>query len=268
MVFGPKVPPGVREFKESSPPGVKLASGKMVGVEGLLRWNHPTRGRISPARFIPLAEDSGIMSVIGNWALRKALSDAAMWQADGLALPISVNLSAAQLKLTDLSQVIERALSDFALDPSLVCLEISESTAMHDTQYTTSVLNELKALGVRLALDDFGTSYSSLAYLSAMPVNRLKIDKRFVDDLALNNSAKTIIDAIVGLGQGLGLEIVAEGVEQEVQRRLLDDAGCHVAQGYLYAEPLTREDMLAFVGSRSQKLLTPAIANWLMERDQ
>ena len=194
------------------------------------------------------------MSVIGNWALRKAFSDASMWQADGVELPVSVNLSSAQLKLADLSQVIERALADFNLDPSLVCLEISESTAMHDTQYTTSVLSELKALGVRLALDDFGTSYSSLAYLSAMPVNRLKIDKRFIDDLSLNNSAKTVIDAIVGLGQGLGLEIVAEGVEHEVQQRLLNEAGCDIAQGYLYAEPLAREDMLAFVGGRSLKI--------------
>ena len=234
-------------------PQIDLESGQLVGVESLLRWDHPNRGRISPARFIPLAEDSGIMSVIGNWALRRALRDAAAWQADGVKLPVAINLSAAQLKLLDITQIIERALTEYNVDPGLVCLEISESTAMHDTQYTTNVLGRLKALGVRLALDDFGTSYSSLAYLSAMPVNGLKIDKRFIDDLSLNNSAKTVIDAIVGLGHGLGLEIIAEGVEQEVQQRLLTDAACDIAQGYLYSEPLTRDAMLEFVDQNGLK---------------
>ena len=232
---------------------VDLSSGAIVGVESLLRWDHPSRGRISPARFIPLAEDSGIMSVIGNWALRKAFSDAAGWQTNGTRLPVSVNLSAAQLKLADLPQIIQRALTDFDLDPKLVCLEISESSAMHDTQYTTNVLGKLKTLGVRLAIDDFGTSYSSLAYLSAMPVSRLKIDKRFVDDLSLNNSAKTVIDAIVGLGHGLGLEIVAEGVEQEVQQRVLKEAQCNIGQGFLFSEPLERAAMLELVGRNKLK---------------
>ena len=228
-------------------PQIDLNSGHIVGVESLLRWNHPTRGRISPARFIPLAEDSGIMSVIGNWALRKAFCDAASWQAQGLKLPVAVNLSSAQLKLAELKQIIQRGLMEYDLDPGLVYLEISESTAMHDTQYTTNILSELKTLGVRLALDDFGTSYSSLAYLSAMPVNRLKIDKRFIDDLSLNKSAKNVIDAIVGLGHGLGLEIIAEGVEHEVQQRLLKEAGCDISQGYFYSEPMGLEDMLEFV---------------------
>ena len=121
---------------------------------------------------------------------------------------------------------------------------------MHDTQYTTNVLGELKTLGVRLAIDDFGTSYSSLAYLSAMPVNRLKIDKRFIDDLSLNNSAKTVIDAIVGLGHGLGLEVVGEGVEQDVQQRLLKEARCDIAQGYYFAEPMALDELMSFVATR------------------
>ncbi|MEM7466265.1 MAG: EAL domain-containing protein [Pseudomonadota bacterium] len=236
-------------------PQVDLETGDVVGVESLLRWDHPNRGRISPARFIPLAEDSGIMAVIGNWALRKACADAASWQAEGTMLPVSINLAAAQLKQADIAQMVARTLREFNLDPKLVCFEISESSAMHDTQYTTNVLGELKAVGVRLAIDDFGTSYSSLAYLSAMPVNRLKIDKRFIDDLSLNSSARTIIDAIVGLGHGLGLEIVGEGVEQEVQQRLLKQAKCDISQGYYYAEPMALPDLVKFL--EKSKLRVP-----------
>ncbi|MGR8948444.1 MAG: putative bifunctional diguanylate cyclase/phosphodiesterase [Gammaproteobacteria bacterium] len=241
-------------------PQVELSSGDIVGVESLLRWNHPTRGRISPARFIPLAEDSGIMGIIGNWALRQACADAASWHANGTKLPVSVNISAPQLKQSDLTLIIAKTLKEFELDPKLVWLEVSESSAMHDTQYTTNVLSELETLGVRLAIDDFGTSYSSLAYLSAMPVNRLKIDKRFIDDLSLNNSAKTVIDAIVGLGHGLGLEIVGEGVEQDVQQRLLTDARCDIAQGFYFAEPMAGDELLEFVAGwklRSQNNVLP-----------
>lgn len=231
-------------------PQVSLESGNVMGVEALLRWDHPTRGRISPARFIPLAEDSGIMSVIGNWALRKACSDASLWLREKHTLPLSINVSSAQLKQADMARLVKRSIAEFDLDPKLLCCEISESTAMHDTQYTARMLSELSKLGVTIAIDDFGTSYSSLAYLSDMPIQRLKIDKRFVDDLSLNNSAKTIIDAIVGLGHGLGLEVVGEGVENESQQRLLLEANCDLAQGYFYAEPMPVEKLLDFLGSR------------------
>ena len=234
-------------------PQVDVANGEIMGVEGLLRWDHPTRGRISPARFIPLAEDSGIMSVIGNWALRKCCADAAGWHKQGILLPLSVNVSSAQLKQADMGQMVERTLSEFDLNPNLLCCEISESTAMHDTLQTSKMMTQLSGMGVRIAIDDFGTSYSSLAYLSDMPISRLKIDKRFVDDLSLNNSARTIIDAIVGLGHGLGLEVVGEGVEHEIQQRLLVEANCDLAQGYYFAEPMSAEKLLEFLSTHKLK---------------
>lgn len=234
-------------------PQIELTSGEIIGVEGLLRWDHPTRGRISPARFIPLAEDSGIMSVIGNWALRKCCADAADWHRQGILLPLSVNVSSAQLKQADMGQFVERVLSEFKIEPSLIFCEISESTAMHDTMHTANMLSQLHEIGVKIAIDDFGTSYSSLSNLSEMPVSRLKIDKRFIDDLSLNNSARTIIDAIVGLGHGLGLQVVGEGVEHEVQQRLLKEANCDLAQGYYFAEPMPASEMLEFLSTRKLK---------------
>ncbi|MDY0014251.1 MAG: EAL domain-containing protein [Rhodocyclaceae bacterium] len=231
-------------------PQIDLASGLVVGVEALLRWQHPELGTVLPDRFIPLAEVSGLMVPIGEWVLNEACRQAAAWQAEGLTpVQMSVNLSAIQFRRGNLEQSIQAALASAALDPARLTLEITESILMHDSEATASMLQRLKALGLRLAIDDFGTGYSSLAYLRRFAVDALKIDRSFIHDMGTDPDAAAIVDAILQMAHSLKLKVVAEGVEDHATSRRLAAAGCALAQGYHFGRPMPAESLSAYLQS-------------------
>ncbi|MES3033388.1 MAG: EAL domain-containing protein [Gemmatimonadota bacterium] len=239
-------------------PIVDLASGHVTGAEALLRWTHPTRGAISPARFIPLAESSGVILELGQWALHTACRAAASWPAreDGQAAGVSVNVSWRQLLHPMLLADVEAALASTGLASARLTLEITESVLMQDTVAALRVLHSLKAFGVRLAVDDFGTGYSSLRYLQQFPIDMLKIDKSFVDNVAGGVQDAALARMIIGLGESLGLDLVAEGVEHASQRDLLLTMGCVFGQGYLFAQPLSDAEV-SQVLAEHRPLFTP-----------
>jgi EAL domain-containing protein (putative c-di-GMP-specific phosphodiesterase class I) len=229
-----------------------------MAMEALLRWDHPERGAVAPSEFIPIAEDMGFIVPLGEWVLRQACVQGARWQAlrdeataagDVLTpLTITVNISGRQLQHPWLLHAVSTALDESGLRPSSLVLEITESVIMQDTETNLATLHALKELGVRLAIDDFGTGYSSLSYLQKFPVDILKIDKSFVDGVARGGSEAALARTIVALGDTLALRCVAEGIEEEEQRRHLRALGCAFGQGYYFAKPLPPEkvtEMLA-----------------------
>ena len=220
-------------------PIVNLRTGRVGGVESLVRWQHPTSGLLAPSDFIDVAEASGLILPLGEWVLGEACRQAQVWHAHpALAhLSVAVNLSARQVAQPDLAAVVANILAQTGLDPSSLVLEITESVLMRDTAQSLDMLASLKALGVRLSIDDFGTGYSSLSYLKRFPIDILKIDKSFVDGLGTDNSDAAIVAATVNLAQSLGLATVAEGTETALQVQTLTDLGCDNAQGYLFARP-------------------------------
>jgi len=213
-------------------PVVAAAGGGIVGVEALLRWTHPTRGAIAPAEFIPLAEENGLMLQLGTFVLRRALADAARWPN----LTVAVNLSPVQIRDRNLVDLVAAAMADAGIAASRVVLEVTEGILIDDPEEAKARLDALRALGVNIALDDFGSGYSSLSYLQKFPFNVLKIDRVFVKSLGTDGNASAIIQAIVRLGHALGLKVLAEGVESDEQRVLLRLAGCDELQGFLFAE--------------------------------
>jgi diguanylate cyclase (GGDEF)-like protein/PAS domain S-box-containing protein len=225
-------------------PRISLASGRMVGVEALVRWRHPTLGLVPPARFIPLAEETGMIEALDLWVLREACARAAGWRARGLAPGrVSVNLSARQFQQAGLAQCVRAALHDSGLHPAGLELEITESTVMRDTEEAAGVLRSLKALGVALSIDDFGTGYSSLSYLKRFPLDVLKIDRSFVKDVVEDPNDAAIVRAIIALAHGLNLEAVAEGVETAEQVTFLQENGCDEIQGYYFSPPVWPEQL-------------------------
>jgi diguanylate cyclase (GGDEF)-like protein/PAS domain S-box-containing protein len=225
-------------------PQVDLCSGRIVGVEALVRWQHPEWGQIAPARFIPVAEEAGLIVKIGSWVLRTACRTAAGWRAAGLGeLRIAVNLSARQFAQTDVVRAVAAVLEETGLPPECLDLELTESMVMDDLDRTIAVLARLKQLGVKLSVDDFGTGYSSLAYLKQFPLDMLKIDRSFVQEIAHQSDAAAIPDAIIAMAHSLGMRVVAEGVEAEVQCEVLSSKMCDEIQGFLFAEPLAAEAM-------------------------
>ena len=221
-------------------PEVDLASGRIVAVEALLRWAHPVHGIVSPAKFIPIAEQSGLIVPIGAWVVREACAAAARWRRDpaGRGLEVAVNLSPRQLGSVDLLEVVSSALEDAELEPSALCLEITETALMADVRSATETLQRLKTLGVRLAIDDFGIGYSSLMHLKQLlPVDLLKIDKSFVDGLIDSAADRAIVAAVINLAAALGVEAIAEGVETDEQASALRSMSCGLAQGYHFARP-------------------------------
>jgi len=235
-----------QEFRILYQPIVSLSDGTMTGVEALVRWEHPEQGLISPAEFVPIAEDNGLIVSIGSWVLREALEQAAQWQRATPArrdLHVTVNLSARQLQDPGLPFAVGTALEELVLDPASLTLEITESVLMSDSDVSLARLLDLKFLGVRLAIDDFGTGYSSLAYLQRFPLDVLKIDKAFVDGVARGPEDAALAAAIVRLGHSLHLQTVAEGVESADQVPHLRRLGCEQAQGFLFARPLVAEQI-------------------------
>ncbi len=231
-------------------PQIELLTGEVRGMEALLRWRHPEMDLISPTKFIPLAEESGMIIPIGEWVLREAARQMKCWLDAGLVKAdalISVNLSARQFDQASLIETIQGVLSETGLDPSALELEITESTMMQTPEATSRRLSRLRELGVKVAIDDFGTGYSSLSYLKALPLTKLKIDQSFVRDIPHDPNNMAIAQAIIGLAQSLSLDVLAEGVETQAQRAFLIQQGCRVAQGYLFARPLSREAFEDFI---------------------
>jgi diguanylate cyclase (GGDEF)-like protein/PAS domain S-box-containing protein len=221
-------------------PQVRTATGEMVGVEALLRWHHPQRGAVPPAAFIAVAEETRLILPIGEWALRTVCEQARRWQLDGCAgLRVAVNLSAVQFQQRGLVALVQEILADTGVDADRLVLEITESAAMHDAELTVELLALLRGMGLRIAIDDFGTGHASLAYLRQFPIDALKIDRSFIADLETSREGSAIINAIIGLAHGLGLEVIAEGVETEDQLRFLADRGCEEVQGFLVSEPIS-----------------------------
>jgi len=219
-------------------PKVALDSGRVCGVEALVRWPHPEHGLIPPDRFIPLAEQTGLIVPLTAWVLDEALRQGAAWAASGLEVAMAVNLSLRNLRDPQLCATVAAALARHAVSPGRLCLELTESVVMADVEGTQAVLERLAASGVRLAIDDFGTGYSSLAYLSRLPVDELKIDRSFVQRMAGTPQDQTIVASTIGLGHSLGLSIVTEGVEDAQTWALLGQMGSDEAQGYYLARPL------------------------------
>ncbi len=222
-------------------PIVSMTSGTIVGAEALVRWQHPELGLLPPDRFIPLAEDTGLISPLGEWVLKDACRQASTWAGHGANIELKVNISARQFRDRRLADVVSRLLQEHGLAPARLELEITESAIMGDAESSDDNLGSLKALGVKLSVDDFGTGYSSLSYLRRLPLDTLKIDRTFVRDLIENGRDQAIARTIVSLGQNLGLRVVAEGVERPDQADLLRVFGCDLAQGYYFSRPLAAD---------------------------
>ena len=236
------------EFRLFYQPQVDLASGRTVGVEALLRWQHPVRGLVSPDAFIAVAEEARLIVPIGEWALRAACEQAMAWQADGLRpVRLAVNLSALQFQHGSLPPSVRRILDETGLDPRRLELEITESAAMQNATLTVEVLAALRGMGLRIAIDDFGTGHASLSYLKRFPIDALKVDRGFVADIGTNPQGCAIVTAIINLAHGLGIRVIAEGVETEDQLRFLADNGCDEYQGFLVSAPLPADRIAGFL---------------------
>ena len=219
-------------------PKIDSRTGRIVGVEALLRWHHPERGAISPAVFVPVAERFGLIGALGQWVTDEACRQMRIWQDLGLRMHVAINLSVHQLRQTDLVERVQASLARHDIAGGRVTFEVTESAAMEDPQASLRVFERLAQLGVSLSIDDFGTGYSSLSYLRRLPARQLKIDRSFVQDVATQEDAQAIVRAVIKLAHALGLKVVAEGVETEAQQDILLRMGCDELQGYLFAKPM------------------------------
>lgn len=232
-------------------PQLDIASGRVIGCEALLRWHHPELGSVSPAEFIPIAEESGLILPIGAWVLRTAARQARQWQVAGLPpLVMAVNISAVQFHHADLTSLVAQVLTETGLAPGCLELELTESVAMKDPEKAIRLIHGLSQRGIQLSIDDFGTGYSSLSYLKRLNVSKLKIDQSFVGDIARDPHGEAIVGAVITLAASLGLETIAEGVETSVQLDFLREKGCHQVQGYHVSRPLTPEAFAEFLRQR------------------
>jgi diguanylate cyclase (GGDEF)-like protein len=232
------------EFVVHYQPKLHLATNRIVGVEALVRWNHPTMGLLYPNEFIPLAEETGLITAIGELVLDKACRQAQLWKEAGLGnISTAVNIPAQQIRKGNLVQLIDRVLSNTGLDPHLLDIELTESSLMDDGNDVKDMLHELRAKGIRISLDDFGTGYSSLSYLKRFPIDTLKIDQAFVRDIGTNPEDEAIARAIIAMAHTLGMDVVAEGVETQVHKDFLVREGCDYIQGYLLSRPVPDEEL-------------------------
>jgi diguanylate cyclase (GGDEF)-like protein len=235
-----------REFYLVYQPTFALSNLKPLGVEALIRWKHPVRGIVQPDAFIPLLEETGLITNVGRWVLEEACRQAAVWREAGSPINVAVNVSGRQLDSDDLLGEIEASLRDSALPPEALTIEVTETTLMRNIDETVRRLMAIKALGVRIAIDDFGTGYSSLAHLQRFPVDALKIDRSFITGMTKNKEGASLIRTLVQLGKSLSIETFAEGIEQQQELLALKDEDCHSGQGFLYARPLDPAAIQAF----------------------
>jgi EAL domain-containing protein (putative c-di-GMP-specific phosphodiesterase class I) len=225
-------------------PQVNLATGRVIGVEALVRWNDPERGLIEPLSFIPMAEESRLIFPIGEWVLHNACVQAREWRDCGLPpLRVAVNLSARQFQQFELAQLVRRTIADARIDSSVLELEITESTAMQNAELSIEVLRSLCEIGVAISIDDFGTGYSSLNYLKRFPINAVKVDRAFVNGVATNESDSAIVSAVIAIARTLRLRVVAEGVETEAQFAFLQRRQCDEAQGFYFSRPVDADNI-------------------------
>ncbi|HEX4781418.1 MAG TPA: EAL domain-containing protein [Usitatibacter sp.] len=232
-------------------PKIDFVSGRVTGVEALIRWRHPTLGLLLPDKFIPLAEEIGVIVPIGYWTLRRVCERARRWQELGMSMPVAVNLAASQFHEPELVREMAAVLKATGVAPHFLEIEITESMVMRDPERATRVMEELHNMGVRIAIDDFGTGHSSLGYLKRFPIDRLKVDRSFVRDLPHNGDDVAITRAVIAMAHSLKMSVVAEGVEHQDQFDLLRDEGCDEFQGYLCARPLEEDDLMRFLATRS-----------------
>jgi predicted signal transduction protein with EAL and GGDEF domain len=225
-------------------PMICAASQKVQAFEALVRWTHPERGVIPPDRFIPLAEETGLIVNLGNWVLREACAEAARWPSD---IGVSVNLSPLQFRDPELVPSIIRILTETGLDPTRLELEITESALLTAGEQNVEILRAVRDLGARVSLDDFGTGYSSMNYLQQFDFDKIKIDRRFIRELKTKKNAVAVIKAIVDLGAGVGMEITAEGVETEQELEAVVSQGCTEVQGYYFSQPVSAEEARAYM---------------------
>jgi len=246
------------EFFLAYQPTIDLSDMSPTGVEALIRWEHPVRGVVQPDDFIPLLEETGLITEVGKWVLEEACRQGAAWRAAGYPIGMAVNVSGRQLDTDQLVADIEGALSQSDFDPGALTIEITETTLMRNVEETARRLTAIKALGVRIAIDDFGTGYSSLAHLQRFPVDALKIDRSFISGLEHNEEGETLVHTLVQLGKSLSIETFAEGIEQQQELSLLRDQDCDSGQGFLFARPLDVAATEAFLQDWAENV-TPAL---------
>ena len=237
-------------------PLIDLESRNVVAVEALVRWRHPTRGLVSPAEFIPLAEETGLIISVGEWVLETACRQALEWEGLGVA----VNLSPVQFRNRELVETVRQVLVRTGLEPARLELEITENVLINDAAAALDILTGLKGLGVKIAMDDFGTGYSSLGYLNSFPFDKIKIDKSFVSDMSVKDKAGAIVKSVISLGQSLNMITTAEGVETLEQAAFLRQEGCDQLQGYYFSRPVTADDLTAFMATWNRNKQTDEVA--------
>jgi EAL domain-containing protein (putative c-di-GMP-specific phosphodiesterase class I) len=242
------------EFLLHYQPKLDLRTGAIAGVEALVRWQHPDWGMVSPAQFIPLAEETGLIVQIGEWVLRTACEQSRKWREEGIpALRIAVNLSARQFAQKTLLRDVGRIIAESGLTPESLELEITESLVMHNPEQATQTLEELKAMGISLSIDDFGTGYSSLSYLKRFPLDCVKIDRSFIKDIPVDADDMAITKGVIALGHSLRLKVVAEGVETAEQLDFLRANDCDELQGFFFSKPLPSEEVTTFLKNHTPK---------------
>jgi diguanylate cyclase (GGDEF)-like protein len=240
------------EFIIHYQPQVDIKTNKIYGVEALIRWNSSKHGYMPPIRFIPLAEESGLIIEMGKWILRESCIQAKKWQKMGLNIKTSINISAIQLQDESFLDNVKEILNETNVDPSLIDFEITESILIDHTKDAQRVLNEIKNMGVKISLDDFGTGYSSLIYLNMFPIDTIKIDKSFIQDLVTSSTKVAIIEGIIYIAQNIGMDVTAEGIECTEELELLKEKNCNNVQGYLYSKPLPINELETFLNGFTQ----------------
>jgi len=232
------------EFVVYYQPQVDAQSGEVVGMEGLVRWQHPDMGLIAPSKFLPFAHETGLIIPLDNWVMKTAMTQFALWYQAGLNPGVlALNLTMVQLKNEHFVSTLQGLMSETGCQPQWLELEVTEGQIMQDANLAIQILNEIKALGISLAIDDFGTGYSSLSQLKHLPINKLKIDKSFIHDLPDDEDDVMISKSIIALSKNMSLTVIAEGVETEAQKDFLLENGCHYIQGYFYSKPLPAADI-------------------------